>query len=341
MAEALATPLLPSDFLELVSPLRLGADLRGRVVAVERETDGATTLTIRPGRGWQRHRPGQYTRIGIEVDGVRLWRAYSLTSPVDARGTITVTVRAIPDGRVSNHVLRRLRPGALLMLDQATGDFTLPDPLPEAVLFLTAGSGITPVMGMLRNPPLPRDVVVVHSAPTPESMLFRDELRGLAAAGRLRLVERFTQAEGILSVARIGDVVPDWRDRHTWACGPTALLDDADAHWAEQGIADRLHTERFRARIVAVGDGGTVSFATSDIQTDADAATPLLDAGEAAGVLMPAGCRMGICFNCVAPLVEGSVRDLRTGHLTSATANEPQLIQTCVSAAAGACTIAL
>src|SRR5438046_1935912 len=84
VAEAAVTPLLPDDYLDLVAPLRAGADLRGRVVSVTPETRDASTVRIRPGRGWRGHVPGQYIRIGVDVDGVRQWRAYSLTSPVDA-----------------------------------------------------------------------------------------------------------------------------------------------------------------------------------------------------------------------------------------------------------------
>lgn len=337
--EALTTPLVPEDFLDLVNPLGSGADLRGRVVAVHPEGPGATTLTIRPGRGWRGHIPGQYTRIGFDVDGVRQWRAYSITSRTGGP-TITVTIRAIRDGRVSNHA-PRIAPGTLVHLDQATGDFTLPTPPPRQVLFLTAGSGITPVIGMLRNPPLPRDVVVVHSAPTEDEALFLPELRALAVAGRIRLITRFTAEEGILPVEQLDTVVPDWRERATWACGPAGLLDDAEAHWTAEGDPGLLHTERFRPVIHEVGDGGAVTFQNSGITAQLDAATTVLDAGEEAGVLMPSGCRMGICFNCVVPLVEGSVRDLRTGDVTTGIQDDPVLIQTCVSAAAGACRLSI
>ncbi len=336
VAEALATPLVPEDFLDLIDPLRSGADLRGRVVAVRPETASATTVEIKPGRGWRPHQPGQYTRIGLDVDGVRHWRAYSITSPLGS-DTITITVRAIPDGKVSNHVLRHLRPGTVILLDQATGDFVVPNPAPDKALFLTAGSGITPVMGMLRNDRLPRDVVVVHSAPTSAEMLFRRELEAMAAAGRIRLVTRFTQEQGILPVSALDDVVPDWRNRQCWVCGPTALLDDAEAHWADAGVADQLYVERFRPAIHAIGEGGAVTYSETGVTLQADAGTTLLDAGEDAGVLMPSGCRMGICFNCVLPLTQGSVRDLRSGELTTATPDDPVLIQTCVSAAAGPC----
>ena len=357
LAEMVTTPLVPADYLDIVSPLRAGADLRGRIVAIHPETRDAVTLVIRPGAGWNGHTPGQYVRIGVDVDGVRQWRAYSLTSAGDRTdGCITITVKAIPDGKVSNHLVRRARPGTVIHLDQAAGDFVLPAEAPAKVLFLTAGSGITPVMGMLRNLSTVAagreraridtlDVVLVHSAPTPADVVFGGELRMLAARGRIRLVERHTDAEGMLDPADLVRLVPDYAQRQTWACGPTGMLDAVEERWTSEGIGDRLHTERFRPSVVVTGEGGTVRFTASDVTLEADGATPLLDAGEAGGVLMPSGCRMGICFGCVVPLVEGAVRDLRNGEITTAAPHESGAggvpIQTCVSAAAGACDINL
>ncbi|NEN62604.1 ferredoxin reductase, partial [Escherichia coli] len=98
LAESAVTPLVPADYLDLVSPMRRGADLRGRVVAVEAETADAATVRIKPGRGWKTHRPGQYIRIGVDVNGIRQWRAYSLTSVRDAAdGLVSITVKAIPN----------------------------------------------------------------------------------------------------------------------------------------------------------------------------------------------------------------------------------------------------
>ncbi|RSS56092.1 ferredoxin reductase [Streptomyces sp. WAC07061] len=341
LLEMVTTPLLPSDYLDLVSPLRAGADLRGRIEAVHPETGDAATLVIRPGRGWRGHAAGQYLRVGVDVDGRRLWRSYSLTSPPHRRdGRVTITVKAIPGGKVSNHLVRRAKPGTLVQLDQATGDFVLPQTKPAKVLYLTAGSGITPVMGMLRDIALD-DVVMIHCAPQPQDVIFRKELHGLVADGRLRLTEVHTDADGRLDLARLDELVPDWAERETWACGPAGLLDAAEELWSAHGVRERLHTERFRPGTVVAGDGGDgggeVTFSATGKTVDADGATPLLDVGEEAGVLMPSGCRMGICFGCVTPLREGAVRDLRTGEITEAAPGV--LIQTCVSAAAGPCDI--
>jgi ferredoxin-NADP reductase len=343
VGEALVTPMLPADVLDMVAPLRAGADLRGRVVAVVPETADATTVWIRPGRDWRPHTPGQYIRIGFDVDGVRSWRAYSLTSEVaHPQGLLAITVKAIPDGTVSTHVVRELRPGTLVHLDQATGEFTLPRARPAKALFVTAGSGVTPVMGMLRNH-LDEldDVVVVHSAPSRDDVIFGEQLREWALQGRLRLVERHTDRDGILEPQHLDELVPDWRGREAWACGPTGLLDAFEEAYAAAGLGAQLHTERFRPVVVAEGEGGTVRFNRQGKEVDADGATPILDAGEGAGVLMPSGCRMGICFGCVAPLTDGAVRDLRDGRLTVAAEGDRIPVQTCVSAAAGTCSIDL
>jgi stearoyl-CoA 9-desaturase NADPH oxidoreductase len=343
VAEAVTTPVVPAEYLDLVAPMRNGAELRGRVVGLTPQSKDATTVSIKPSRAWRGHRPGQYVRIGLDVDGVRHWRAYSLTSPVESPdGLISITVKAIPDGKVSNHVVRALQPGTWVMLDQATGDFVLGARRPAKALFLTAGSGITPVMGMLRNHiDELSDAVLVHSAPTSQDVIFGGELRRLAADGRLRLIEVHTDTDGLLSPEDLDRVVSDWREREAWACGPTGMLDAFEEHFAAAGLTERLHTERFRPVVIAEGEGGTVSFGRQGKVVDADGATPILDAGEDAGVLMPSGCRMGICFGCVVPLREGAVRDLRTGELTIAAEGDDVRIQTCVSAAAGACQIDL
>ena len=349
VAEALATPLVPSDYLDLIDPLRSGADLRGRIVEVRRETADAVTVVIRPGRGWLGHVPGQYIRIGIDIDGVRNWRAYSLTHRADGTaaagipaGCVAITTKAIPDGKVSNHLVREARAGTLVMLDQATGDFTLPSPAPAKVLFLTAGSGITPVMGMLRNHLGElADVAQVHCAPTASDVIFASELQAYAADGRLALTVNLDDEHGVLDLARLDALVPDWRERETWTCGPTGLLDAAEAHWAGADVADRLHTERFRPTVVEPGDGGQITFLTSDLTVDADGGTPILDAGEEAGVLMPSGCRMGICFGCVVTMRQGAVRDLRTGDVTVVEPGDELPVQTCINAVAGSCDIEL
>ena len=348
VAGRITTPLLPDDYLKLANPLWSARELRGRVLEVRRETVDSATLVIKPGWGFSfDYQAGQYIGIGLLVDGRWRWRSYSLTSvPVDrqsgSRGarTITITVKAMPEGFLSTHLVGGVEPGTIVRLAAPQGNFVLPDPAPAKILFLTAGSGITPVMSMLRT--LVRrdqlgDVTHVHSAPTAADVLFAGELAELADAHEdYRLTVRATRTEGRVDLARLDEIVPDWRERQTWACGPEAMLEGADRTWKAAGIPERLHLERFAAvRTSAHGSGGTVEFARAGKTATVDGATSLMDAGEAAGIQMPFGCRMGICQSCVVGLLDGHVRDLRTG-----VEHEPgSRVQTCVSAASGDCTL--
>ena len=342
LARRITTPLLPDDYLRLANPLWSARELRGRILQVRRETHDSATLVIKPGWGFSfDYEPGQYMGIGLLVDGRWRWRSYSLTSsPVRGARTVTITVKAMPEGFLSAHLVAGVAPGTIVRLAAPQGNFVLPDPAPPAVLFITAGSGITPVMSMLRT--LVRrdqitDVIHLHSAPTADDVMFGAELDQLARdhAG-YRLWLRTTRSQGRLDVGRLDTEVPDWRDRQTWACGPEAMLNAAERGWSAAGVQERLHLERFAvSRAAPAGAGGTVTFAKSGKSTTADAATSLMDAGERMGVQMPFGCRMGICQSCVVGLVEGHVRDLRNGA-----EHEPGTrVQTCISAASGDCVL--
>ena len=142
------------------------------------------------------------------------------------------------------------------------------------LLFVTAGSGITPVIGMLRNlfpvadsgvVRLPRsagyDITVVHVAPSEPDSIFIANLRELDEAGMIRLVARYDDEHGVLDVADLADLVPDLHERTTFACGPAGLLDALETHHGEHGIP--LLTEQFRVATLAAGEGGTVRFTRS------------------------------------------------------------------------------
>lgn len=344
MAARITTPLLPDDYLRLANPLWSARELRGRILEVRRETEDSATLVIKPGWGFSfDYQPGQYIGIGVRIDGRWRWRSYSLTSSPAAHPssrTVTITVKAMPEGFLSSHLVAGVAPGTIVRLAAPQGNFVLPDPAPRSILFLTAGSGITPVMSMLRT--LSRrnqigDVVHLHSAPTETEVMFGAELAALAAGQEgYRLRVRETRFQGRLDLAGIDQEVPDWRERQTWACGPEGMLTQAEKVWSAAGIGDRLHLERFAvAKAAPAGAGGTVTFARSGRAVAADAATSVMEAGEGAGVQMPYGCRMGICQSCVVSLVDGHVRDLRTGR-----EHDPgSRIQTCVSAASGDCVV--
>jgi ferredoxin-NADP reductase len=342
----MTTPLLPDDYLHMVNPLWSARELRGKIIEVVPETSDAATLVIKPGWGWNlNYQAGQYVGIGVQLNGKWHWRSYSISSsPPDGHsrrrgGRLTITVKAMPEGFLSEHLVRGLEPGTIVRLALPQGEFVLPDPPPAKILFWTGGSGITPVMSMLRT--LDRratmpDVVHVHCTPTMTGAIFREERLAMAERhARLQLIENFDDQHGVFDVERLAEVCPDWKTRDAWVCGPAPMLAAAETRWEQAKLTRRLHLERFSAALTTSAEGGRVTFATSGKTAAADGATTLLEAGEAAGVRMPFGCRMGICHTCVVPLKKGMVKDLRNG----AEYQENSGVQTCITAAAGDCVL--
>jgi ferredoxin-NADP reductase len=336
-------PLHIDDYLALINPLWSTEELRGRIERVHRETADAATVFITPGFRWSGHRPGQYVRIGFDVEGKRHWRAYSLSSDA-ARpdGQVTITVKRAEDGIVSQFLNSSHATGSIVTLGEVEGQFTIPSPPPPKLLFITAGSGITPVMAMLRalerRHEMP-DVVHIHSAHTEDDAIFADDLAALAASdSSYRLIQRATRDTGRVEPAQLDELCPDWRDRQTYSCGPGQMLEALRDHYTAIGLADRLHVESFEHMLHALtGEGGTITFAEAGVTAACDGDTVILDAGERAGATLPYGCRMGICHTCTGRLSKGSVRDLRTGVVTHAGTE----IRTCVNCPDGDVTIEL
>jgi ferredoxin-NADP reductase len=347
LVSSFTSPLLPDDYLDLVNPLWSTRELRGRIVRVKRETPDAVTVLIKPGWEWPGHRPGQYVRLGISVDGVHHWRAYSLTSePRRPDGLISITPKLVESGKVSPFLNARVKRGTIVRLGGVEGTFVLPEPTPERLLFVSAGSGITPIASMLRGLERAgelRDVVHVHCSRTRDGVIFARELARLRLEhGGYRLHVRLTGTHGRLTPHELHAICPDWRERETFLCGPAGLLETIGERWREQGVAERLHTEHFQPD-TRVGDGergcgGTIRLCRSGIDAVSDGEQPILIAGEQAGAEMPFGCRMGICHSCVGKLRSGQVRDLRTGRVHG---QAGEMLRTCVNAPEGAVEIEL
>ncbi len=338
---ALSSPLLPDDYLELINPLWSTRELRGRVERIEAETPDAATVLIKPGYRWGGHEAGQYLRIGLDIEGVRHWRAYSLTSdPARPDGLISITVKNVDEGKVSPYLVRRGRPGTIVSLGGVEGEFLLPERLPERLLFISAGSGITPIMSMIRH--LDRsgeldDAVLLHSARKADEVIFGDELRELAQRHpKFVLHEQLTAEAGRMGPADLGELCPDWRERETYISGPTDMLDAFGEHFKAAGLEDHLHMERFQPKLGLgdgdEGEGGSIKFLVSDTEAESDGSVPILVAGEEAGLDLPYGCREGICHTCVGELRTGRVRDLRTGKVHG---EEGEVIRTCIHAPEG------
>jgi stearoyl-CoA 9-desaturase NADPH oxidoreductase len=324
---------------EIDSSWSLG-DLRARVVEVRDETHDVKTFVLAPNGRWPGHRAGQFVTVDVEVDGVRMTRCYSLSSAPGGR-RCAITVKRVGAGRVSTWLHDHLKRGDGLAIGMPAGDFVVPSPTPSKLLLLSGGSGVTPVMSILRDLAARNeivDVVFVHAARSARDVIFGAELERLAALHpglRLAIVLDDATFGARLDAAKLLTIVPDLEQRETWLCGPPGMLDALAPIWTDRGIAARLRVERFVPPPVPAPAAGaaaqvTLTLLDSGRRLQPDPAGTLLDQLERIGVRPAYGCRLGICNTCRCRKRAGIVENTRTGELSS---EHEEDIRLCVSRA--------
>lgn len=344
--EALATPHGVDRYLELVNPMLTVRELRAEVTAVHRSTADSVTLTLRPTRQWKGFEAGQFVNVTVVIDGVRRTRCYSPScSQYRADGQIEITIKKHPEGLVSQFLHAQAAPGLVVQLSQADGVFKLPTVRPERLLLISGGSGITPVLSMVRtltDEGYRGEVVFLHYTNTADDVALRAELLDLAAQhGNVRVEIVHTESgdsalTGFFGPEHLDAVAPWAASAQTYLCGPPALMSSVKAHFETAGLTDRLHIEEFQPALIAVDDGEITGDITFGDTTVANSGETLLEQAESAGLTPEFGCRMGICFSCTQVKTTGCTRNIRTGELNSDPDTEVQL---CVSVPVGDVTI--
>lgn len=333
---ALTTPFDLDDYLWLLDPVRSTRDIRARVTRVERQTGDAVTLHLAPNGNWPGHRAGQHVQLGVEVDGVRYQRTFTVSSAPGEPG-LAVTVKRNGDGRVSNHIVDCLAPGALVHLSAPAGEFVLPEPVPEKLLMIAGGSGITPLFSMLAwlyRKPYRGDIRLLCYNRSADDRILAGRLEELAADWPALTLEWLdTARDGRFSREQLEQRVPDFAARETFLCGPEGLKEAVGAVWREQGMAQRLHREHFGAPARRVsGAGGRVRFSGTDTEITDETGLSVLEMAESAGLSPKHGCRMGICHTCTCRLEKGRLRNLQNGEIFDA---EGEPVRICIHAPEG------
>jgi len=343
LLEALAYPHGVDRYVELIRPLLVKRDVRAEVTAVRRQTPKSATLTLRPNENWRGLRAGQFVGLSVEIDGVRETRPYSPAGSQHAEGgALELTVSTHPEGKVSRHLRDHARPGMIVGLTQADGDFVLPDPRPGRILLISGGSGITPVMAMLRtlcDEGFAGEVGFLNYARSSELALYGDELDRLVGRHEgLRVARGFTRGcraplTGRFGREHLSAVISEHSDAATFVCGPPALIASVRAVWARDGLAEPA-VETFTPAALSFdteGAEGVVSFALSGRQAT-NSGLPLLEQAEDAGLAPEHGCRLGICNTCACRKTSGTVRNVLTGEISTPTDEQ---IRICVSVPVG------
>ncbi|MGZ4563981.1 MAG: ferredoxin reductase [Mycobacterium sp.] len=323
-------------YTELVAPTWTLGEARAKVIDVRRTTPRSVTLTLAPNESFTSAwtvKAGQYVNLTVEVDGRRHTRCYS---PANAEGSaiLELTICQHDGGLVSNHLYERARRGMVVGLAGVGGDFVLPargPQRPRRILFVSGGSGITPVMAMLRTLVAeghPGEIAFIHYARTEADACYRDELATLPG---VRVLHGYTRSDGGDLAGRFGAAhlaaampSPD----AVFVCGPTPLVDAVRNH------CDNVYTESFvppSYEAPANPSGGRVTFAESGIDV-VDDGRSLLEQAESAGLSPENGCRMGICHTCTRRKTAGTVRNLITGAVSTGPDED---VQICVSVPVG------
>lgn len=347
----LLQPLVAPDVFDFwaskLSPTLAWNRALARVVERHVEAKDTVTLVLKYNRHFQGFQPGQHVNVTVEVDGVRMTRSYSPTSIPGRNRRLAITVKRIEGGKVSTQLCTRTKLGDVVELGPAYGDMTLANSVCSKWLFVAAGSGITPLMSLVRelaSQGRAQDAVLLYWARTRVELCFAAELKTLAEKTgfcvHFFLTREASLLEGELSgrpsLEQLEKLVPDVSERTVYACGPAGFV--ASIREALQARAGQFRDEAFslpQSEDIAQGEEavtGTVEvqLASSGRSLKVAVGKPLLVALEEQGIQPAYGCRMGICKTCVCSKTNGTTRDLMTGQVEP----EPdQALRLCISSA--------
>ncbi|MGE8063188.1 FAD-binding oxidoreductase [Pseudomonas sp. NPDC089547] len=319
-----------------------GESKRIECLSVVDETHDVKTFTFHcPDYHSLAYEPGQFLTISPVVEGQSVSRCYTLSSTPTRPFTFSITVKRVPGGTVSNWLHDNLRAGDALNASGPAGVFTPVAGPARKMLYLSAGSGVTPVMAMTRAAAdlhAELDIVFVHSARTPKDIIFRDELSRLQRSmSHFRTVffceskgdeDDWSGPMGRLSLAELKERIPDFMEREVFTCGPKGYMDAVQALLGSAGFdMSHYHQESFdiNAEVVEVAaeadapnqDLGTftVRLARSGKEFTMTSDQTVLAAAKKAGAVVPSSCSQGVCGTCKTAVLEGSVEMKHNGGI--------------------------
>ncbi len=330
--------------LERINPMWVQQYTPARVTAIHDETADTKTFVVAPAKRWKGFEAGQHVNIGIDIDGIRRNRTFSLSSsPIQwqANGSVTLTIKRLPGGLVTNWIHDHLEPGTVIGLGDAFGDFRVPQP-EEPALYIAGGSGITPVLSQLETMAASdyrAPVTLLYFVRTQADVIAAEKLHALAGRWAAFTLKVYATSETsppqFLNDQHL-DEIPGLAARRCYLCGPKGLMDLANDLLYRRGITeDRIHSTFFSVPAVNLDTdtlGGAVHFERSNLDVSSEGDAVLLEIAEAAKLSPRYGCRMGICHQCSCRKTSGTVVNRLTGK---ASGPGEETIQLCVSVPSG------
>jgi ferredoxin-NADP reductase len=276
-----------------------------------------------------RYHPGQFATLEIPIDGKIVRRSYTISATPSRPHAISVTVKRVDQGQISNWLHDNLNVGSTLFLSAPNGTFTcIPDDA-GPYLFISGGSGITPVMSMSRwlgDTTPDADIQFLHFARSPDDLIFANELQLMErnlpgfhcqfVCSKVSEGSNWTGPTGRISPEILTKLVPDLKSRNVYLCGPVPFMEAARGIFEQLGYdMTRFHQESFggvprRDPGAAEAQAGTLAklvFSHSKIEFDCKGSDYILDIALDHGLDVAYSCRAGQCGTCKVTLLEGSV----------------------------------
>ena len=311
--------------------------------AVRDETHAVKTSVMAPRHARQfEFVSGQFMTFEFEINGETIQRCYTISSPPSRRDTVSITVKRVPGGPVSNWLHDEFKPGMMLKATVPMGEFTWSGMQDTKYLFLSGGSGITPMMAMTRaayDLALISDIEFVHCARSPDDIIFRDELNFMGRRNHWikptficekdSLFERWSGIRGRLDRAKLEVICPDYLERAVFVCGPAPFMKAAKELFRNAGYdMNRYHQESFNFDSFTEEAQEQIAEATEAITTDVKVfqleftktgrtvecpeGITVMEAARRAGIRVPSSCSKGLCGTCKSKVTSGKV-DMKHG----------------------------
>ena len=297
------------------------------LIRSEAQTRDAKTLCFRVQEDKQlTAKPGQFLTLHLNIDGNRVVRCYSICSSPFKKDYVEITPKRTKDGYVSVFLNERAEPGLVITASGPSGKFYFDETVHSEIVLIAAGSGITPMMAMLRyieERTLDVPITLIYCVRTSQDIIFERELARLSRTlSRFRLIITLSAPDaewkgnkGRLNREFLLERIPDFRVPTFFLCGPEHFMRDVSELLKEQGVpVERIKQESFGGvRALAVPDPSAatsvafVEFLRSGCQFERIPNMSLLEFAETVGVSIPFGCRQGQCGACATRLLQGRV----------------------------------
>ncbi|ARU55345.1 flavodoxin oxidoreductase [Oleiphilus messinensis] len=357
ISQALFNTDTPAEYFDVlaesINPMWSLTETRARVLEVISETADTKTLVLQPVSNWKGFEAGQHLQLSVTINGSAVTRTFSLSSAPSLwldQGLISITIKRVPEGRVTGWIHESLRSGDIVSLSPAQGEFTLPANTDTALLYIAAGSGITPIMSQIRTIEAgieseetdTRPVTLIYYANKADEFIFGQELKTMDQKHDWLTVKCFaTEEAGLICADHVRPYINEDFE-HAYVCGPQGFRDIAKELIQSHKSNLPIHEEVFVVSPLPV-DGEAemehqLTFSKSHREVTGTNQMPLLDQAEAAGLSPKSGCRIGICHTCKCTKQSGRVRNMLTGEISDGGKEE---IQLCIAVPVTDVTLAL